>query len=98
MREVEVNSGMSLLDVALQNNGTIDTALEIARMNNLPLDYCFEQAQTIPIPDDTNYYSKKIEQRKETFCTGIIDDVVWILTTGYWDDENVWIDNEMWND
>jgi hypothetical protein len=28
----------------------------------------------------------------------VIVDPVWILATGYWDDEGIWIDEDIWND
>jgi hypothetical protein len=98
MRNIVVNSGMSLMDVALMYNGTMDTLLEIARENNLSLDYCFDVQQTILIPDDSNYYSKKIADRKESFATAINYDSLWILENGNWNDDNIWIDDDNWID
>lgn len=30
--------------------------------------------------------------------SGVIPPVIWILTTGYWNDTANWVDTETWND
>jgi hypothetical protein len=41
----------SVLDIALQYTGTADSALEIAYANEVPVDYTFDEAAEIIIPD-----------------------------------------------
>ncbi len=41
----------SVLDVAIQHTGTADSALEIAVANEIPVDYTFDEAVEIIIPD-----------------------------------------------
>lgn len=91
--KIEVKAGMSLLDAVLWHTGKIDTIIEVARKNNLPLDYCFENSTEIEIEEDIiqNYeckYSTAEEEKK----------VKWILNDGYWEDKNIWIDEEYWKD
>ena len=49
---VQTIPNQSLLDVAIQHTGTADSALEIAVANEIPVDYTFDEAVEIIIPDN----------------------------------------------
>ena len=72
MREVIARSGQSLIDVVLQETGSIEGVLEVARNNNVDVDYCFDKEATIEMIEDTSYYSKKIKQAGLIITTGIL--------------------------
>ena len=97
MRQIVAVDGQSVFDIALLYCGDATMAWHIARANEIPLTTTFETNTTLTIPDDSNNVAKVFEQEKVVFATGIIE-VVSGLAGGIWNDEGVWIDNEIWND
>lgn len=97
MRTITALPGQSIFDVALLFCGDATKAWDIARTNAIPLTATFEKNTTLSIPDDMNNVAKVFKQEKVVFATGIIE-VVSGLAGGIWNDEGVWIDNEIWND
>lgn len=90
------NSNQSLLDIALQQDGNIESLLSLARQNNLPLDHSFSDAQPILAQQSPNV--KKL-MNGNSFATGIDKaDTSWVLDDGFWNDANRWNDNETFND
>lgn len=100
MREVVAISGMSLLDVALMYNGTLETLPDIARENSLPLDYCFEKREMVLVPEEANSMIRVIADNLGGFVTGIEgkSEWEWILADGRWNDSGVWADWDWWRD
>ena len=97
MRNILALSGQSIFDIALLFCGDAKMAWHIARANEIPLTTTFETNTTLTIPDDSNNVAKVFEQEKVVFATGIVGQI-WILATGNWNDEGVWMDGEIWND
>lgn len=97
MRKVTALAGQSVFDVALIYCGDTTKAWDIARTNEIPLTTTFESNTTLSIPDASNNVAKIFTQESVVFATGIIE-VVSGLAGGIWNDEGVWIDNEIWND
>ena len=97
MRKIVALPGQSIFDVALLFCGDATKAWDIARTNEISLTTTFEKNTTLSIPDDMNNIAKVFKQEKVVFATGIIG-AVWILATGIWNDEGVWMDGEIWND
>lgn len=89
MKEIDVQQGMSLLDVSLMYYGTLERVMEISDANTLPLDYTFSERRKISIPD---YSSKKAED----INTGIEGLSEWegLLKDGAWNEEGFWCDWE----
>ena len=48
---IKAKQMQSVLDVAIQYTGTADSAMEIAYANEVPVDYTFDEAVEIIIPD-----------------------------------------------
>lgn len=97
MRKIVALSGQSIFDIALLFCGDATKAWDIARTNAIPLTATFEKNTTLSIPDATNNVAKVFEQEKVVFATGILE-VLWLLAGGNWNDEGVWMDNEIWID
>lgn len=97
MRKVVALPGQSILDISLLYCGDIIFSWVIARLNSIPLTTTFEQHSEIVIPDDRNYIARRFEEQGIVFATGIVGQI-WILATGNWNDEGVWMDGEIWND
>lgn len=93
MRSVEVQSGMSLMDVSLKYFGTVDMAMEIAEQNSLALDYTFDRVQTIDIPD----YKDRVLMDMNTGIEGD-NSWVWLLSTGKYNRYGRWVDYDWWKD
>lgn len=100
MRKIIAVPGQSVFDVALLYCGDAAMAYEIAMDNSIPITTTFENNTTLSIPDYTNNISKQYQQQGISFATGIIEqivlDVLWLLAGGNWNDEGVWMDNEIW--
>lgn len=97
MRNILALSGQSIFDIALLFCGDATKAWDIARTNAIPLTATFEKNTTLSIPDDMNNVAKVFKQEKVVFATGIVGQI-WIMATGNWNDEGVWMDGEIWND
>lgn len=97
MRNILALSGQSIFDIALLFCGDATKAWDIARTNAIPLTATFEKNTTLSIPDDMNNVAKVFKQEKVVFATGILE-VLWLLAGGNWNDEGVWMDNEIWID
>ena len=97
MRKIVAVPGQSIFDVALLFCGDATKAWDIARINEISLTTTFESNATLSIPDDMNNVAKVFKQEKVVFATGILE-VLWLLAGGNWNDEGVWMDNEIWID
>lgn len=93
MKEVEVQVGMSLLDVSLIYYGTLECVMDIAEENSLPLDYTFSESRKIRIPD---YRVRRVEDMN----TGIEGESgwTWLLEEGRIDVRGLWVDYDWWKD
>lgn len=98
MQTLITNNNQSLIDLALQLDGNLDSLLLLARENGLPLDYTFSEAQSLSCGKaDT---TMQAFLRGSTFSTGLLDhnSQGWIFSSHSWNDNSLWIDTDIFND
>lgn len=97
-----VREKQTIYDIATQEFGDIqDLSLIIGQVSDLDTGFVF--AKNVSIKTTTFDPNKAIiERKKYIFATGETDTVPlvsnWILATGFWDDNGLWIDTDNWID
>lgn len=88
---MKVQAGQSLFDVAVAL-GDASLAWQLARANNLAITHTFETESEI------NTLGMSLVQEMN-FATGLmIEQIGWILATGSWNDDAVWMNDKVWID
>ena len=99
MQTLITNNNQSLIDLALQLDGKLDSLLLLARENDLPLDYTFSDSQ--PLRCGKPDASLQSFLQGSIFSTGLLEHVHaqgWILSSGFWNDNALWDDKDSYND
>lgn len=98
MQTLITNNNQSLIDLALQLDGKLDSLLLLARENDIPLDYTFSDPQPLRCgkPDS----SLQSFLQGSIFSTGLqhVHTQGWILSSGFWNDNALWDDKDIYND
>ncbi len=89
--KIQSEIGQSLIDIALVSVG-VEYLADIAQANNLPIDATLESVREVEVPQ----YTAEVSQ--EVYCTGLDEQTQWVMTTGWWNDEQIWRDDEYWTD
>lgn len=102
--KIIVEPGRNLLDIAMQEYGSIDGLLKLCNDNNLRVGEQI-QAGTELIINSNSVISKKqkvnYSNKGIIVATGTIKTITesnWILADGTWNDLKIWIDEETWRD
>lgn len=96
-RKVRAVAGQCLFDIAMLYCGDVSLAWEIARENGISVTKTFEQNTTLTIPTERTNTAVIFENEGTNFATGSFD-YYWLLSSGYWDDDGIWFDAEVWID
>ena len=104
MKTHKVQINQSLIDIAIQYAGTPDAVFELLKANGLDLK-AIEVGTELQIPDFQVRNDKILEYFQANgyqvaTANGVVceDLSPWILATGYWRDQGIWIDSEYWKD
>ena len=96
-----VQPGQNLVDVAMQEYGSINALLQLC------IDNGFELGQEVPagtelIMYESNVVDKRLvayyKSKNHKVASGSNAESFWILANGFWDDIKIWIDEEKWRD
>lgn len=70
---VEVYSGMSLADVAMRWYGSVDAIAEIAKLNDLSLDWVAKENCELNVREVSNRVVNEYNKMNIVICTGEIN-------------------------
>ena len=97
--EVSIEDNQSLLDIAALKYGDIDKVFEILALNDaLGLEAKTPVGTKVNVVFESNITSRYLSDKN--IATDDLNESLsdWILATGYWRDEGVWFDTEIWID
>jgi hypothetical protein len=101
---VTMRNSQTSFDLALQLYGSIDKVFTILNDNdNLDNIHSKAVGQKIEYEEQTLSITQHFATNSITLVTGFPtlgeeDPSNWILATGFWNDEGVWVDNDFWID
>jgi len=99
---MKLQEKQSIYDVTVQKFGTLDNLIDVSNDNDLSISGLFSAGTDLTI-NNTNLgeddIKREILDKNLTFNNNYIPTLdVWILATGFWNDQGVWKDDEFWID
>jgi hypothetical protein len=95
--------GQNLIDVALQEYGSIDGLLKLCNDNNIAIGQNVNPGTSLIIDSNSVLLKKQVINYRNKGIKPATGDVrivesEWILANGTWNDLKIWIDTETWKD